>query len=219
MVDPPGAILFTWPYLIALLGGYLIGSLPSGLLVTRLAGVGDIRKIGSGNIGATNVLRTGRKDLAALTLAADVFKGVLPVWLGWRFGQDVAVLAALGAVLGHCFPVWLRFRGGKAVATAAGAVLMLSWPVGLAALAVWLAAVAAFRIASLSALCAAVAGPVAAWVLAYMPLGGQFYSDMQRVQVTAVIGFLLIVRHHANIRRLIAGKEPRIGASAPPDKT
>ena len=219
MVDPVGAFAFSWAFVIAFVVGYLIGSLPTGLLITRLSGLGDIRKIGSGNIGATNVLRTGRKDLAALTLLGDFLKGAIPVWVGWRLGQDIAVLTGLGTVIGHCFPIWLKFRGGKAVATGAGAVIMLSWPVGLVAVAVWAVLAAIFRIASLAGICAAVAAPVAAWYLAYQPLGGRFYSDVQRFEAIAIIGVILILRHHANIRRLLAGKEPRFGASAPPDKS
>lgn len=219
MVEPLGGINFTWPFVAAFLVGYLFGSIPTGLVVTRLAGLGDIRKIGSGNIGTTNVLRTGRKDLAILTLVGDFIKGALPVWLGWQLGQDIAVLAGLGAVIGHCFPIWLKFRGGKAVATGAGALMLLSWPVGLVALIVWLVVAFASRMASLAALCAAIAAPIAAWILASQPLGGHFYSDMQRFQAVCIIGVLLIVRHHANIGRLLTGREPRFGASAPPEKT
>lgn len=218
MVEPLGGIAFVWPYPVALLVGYLFGSLPTGLFITRFAGLGDIRAIGSGNIGATNVLRTGRKDLAALTLLIDLLKGALPVWLAWRLGQDMAVLAALGAVLGHCFPVWLGFKGGKAVATAAGAIIMLSWPVGLAAFAVWLITALIWRMASLAALVASLAGPAIAWFFANQPIGDRYFADVQRFQMIAVIGLIVIWRHHANIRRLLAGQEPKIGASKPDPK-
>lgn len=215
MVEPLGGFAFVWPYPVAFLVGYLFGSLPTGLILTRMAGLGDIRTIGSGNIGTTNVLRTGRKDIAALTLAVDLAKGALPVWLAWRLGQDMAVLAALGAVLGHCFPVWLKFRGGKAVATAAGAILMLSWPVGLLTFCVWLLVAVIWRMASLAAVVACLAAPAIAWFFAGQPIGGHFYADVQRIEIVALIGLIIIVRHHANIRRLIAGQEPKIGASKP----
>src|SRR6187200_2097210 len=150
--------------ILALAVGYLLGSIPFGLLLARLGGKGDIRDIGSGNIGATNVLRTGSKGLAAATLLLDGAKGFLAVWLAWRYLPDGAPLAALGAVLGHCFPVWLRFKGGKGVATMLGVCLGLGWPIGLAYAAVWLAVLAATRISSASGMSAAVAAPIAAAV-------------------------------------------------------
>lgn len=214
MVEPLGGIGFTWPFIAAFLFGYLSGSIPTGLILTRMAGLGDIRAIGSGNIGTTNVLRTGRKDIAALTLLGDALKGAIPVWLGWRLGQDIAVLAGLGAVIGHCFPVWLKFRGGKAVATGAGVLLVLSWPIGLIAVLAWLAVALTTRWASLAAIIASIAASIAAWVLAYQPLDGRYFSDMQRFQMVLIVALLLIWRHHANIRRLLAGQEPRFGASA-----
>lgn len=216
MVEPLGGIQFSWPFGLALLIGYLFGSLPTGLFVTRFAGLGDIRKIGSGNIGSTNVLRTGRKDLALITLIGDVLKGAVPVWFGWRFGQDIAVLAALGAVFGHCFPIWLKFRGGKAVATGGGALIMLSWPIGVVTIIAWLIIAFATRLSSLAALVAVTVATITAWILANYPLGEHYYSDVQRFQAVALIGLLIIVRHHANIRRLLTGQEPRFGAPTPP---
>src|SRR6478735_4596650 len=152
-------------WLLALLLGYLIGSIPFGLLLAMAAGKGDIRSIGSGNIGATNVLRTGSKWLAAATLLLDGAKGFVAVWLAWRYLPAGAPLAALGAVLGHCFPVWLRFKGGKGVATMLGVCLALAWPIGLAYAAVWLAAMAVTRISSVGGMSAALAAPVAAVVI------------------------------------------------------
>ncbi|HEU4651906.1 MAG TPA: glycerol-3-phosphate 1-O-acyltransferase PlsY [Croceibacterium sp.] len=188
-------------WLFALLGGYLLGSIPFGLLLTTLAGKGDIREIGSGNIGATNVLRTGSKGLAAATLLLDGAKGFLAVWLAWRYLPASAPLAALGAVLGHCFPVWLRFRGGKGVATTLGVCLGLAWPVGLAYAVVWLAMLAVTRISSVSGMSAAAAAPIAA-------------STTGRVDfmlALAAIALVVVWLHRENIARLRAGTEPRVG--------
>src|SRR6478752_3155182 len=157
-------------WIVALFGGYLIGSVPFGLLLSKAAGKGDIRSIGSGNIGATNVLRTGSKGLAAATLVLDGTKGFLAVWLAWRYLPDGAPLAALGAVLGHCFPVWLGFKGGKGVATTLGVCLGLAWPIGLAYAAVWLAMLAVTRISSISGMSAVAASPVAAALFGRMDL-------------------------------------------------
>ena len=201
MPDPLGGFAYTWPFLAGALLAYLVGSIPVGLVLTRIAGLGDIRDIGSGNIGATNVLRTGNKTLAALTLLLDVAKGVVPVLAGARFGPDMAVIAAGAAVIGHIFPVWLRFRGGKGVATGVGAVFVLSWPVGLVCLATWLALVAATRYVSLGSTAAAIAAPIAAYWLA----------DAQRAAVMILIAALIVMRHHANIRRLLKGEETKIG--------
>ena len=187
---------------IALIVGYLLGSIPFGLLLTKLAGGGDIRSVGSGNIGATNVLRTGSKGLAAATLLLDGAKGFLAVWLAWRYLPDAAPLAALGAVLGHCFPVWLRFRGGKGVATTLGVCLGLAWPVGLAYAAVWLAMLAATRVSSASGMSAAVAAPIAAAVTGRVEL----------VPVLAAIALVVVWLHRENIARLRAGTEPRVGS-------
>ena len=191
-----------WIYAAAL--GYLLGSVPFGLILTRVFDAGDIRQIGSGNIGATNVLRTGRKGLAAGTLLLDGAKGFLAVWLAWRFLPDVAGFAALGAVLGHCFPIWLRFKGGKGVATTLGVTLGLAWPIGAAYAAVWLVMLAVTRISSLSGMAAAVAAPIAAALLGRLEL----------VPVLAAIAVIVLMLHRANIARLRAGTEPKVGSKA-----
>jgi len=180
--------------------GYLLGSIPSGLLVTRLAGLGDIRRIGSGNIGATNVLRTGSKSAAALTLLLDLAKGWAAVAIARDWGGDAALVAAGAVIIGHMFPVWLGFRGGKGVATALGVLLALAWPVALLGALVWLATAVLFRYSSLAALAAAVGSAVLA----------PFLVDGPTAVVIAGIALLIILRHHANIRRLIAGSESRI---------
>lgn len=191
-----------WPYyLAALLGGYLLGSIPFGVLLTRSAGLGDIRKVGSGNIGATNVLRTGRKGLAALTLAGDALKGTAAVLLGGLAGPETAILAGLGAFLGHCFPVWLKFRGGKGVATYLGVLLGFSWVAVIAACAVWLVTAALSRYSSLSALIATAATPPALFVLGHIELAELFL----------LLTIILWIKHRANIQRLVAGEEGRIG--------
>ncbi len=187
------------PLLAAILG-YLLGSIPSGLLLTRLAGLGDIRRIGSGNIGATNVLRTGNKRAAALTLALDLAKGWAAVVIARCWGEEAALVAAGSVIIGHMFPVWLGFRGGKGVATALGVLIALAWPVALLGALVWLATVVIFRYSSLAALVAAVASAVLA----------RFVVDGLTAAVIAGIALLIILRHHANIRRLIAGSESRI---------
>src|SRR5215469_12768070 len=180
--------------------GYLLGSIPFGLLLARLAGLGDIRQIGSGNIGATNVLRTGSRSAAALTLMLDLAKGVVAVVIAAGWGEDAMLLAAGGAIIGHMFPVWLGFHGGKGVATALGVVMALAWPVALAAALVWLATTLLFRCSSLAALVAAVGGAALA----------PFLADPTTATVIAGIALLIILRHHANIRRLLAGTESRI---------
>jgi glycerol-3-phosphate acyltransferase PlsY len=187
--------------LVAFLGGYLIGSVPFGLILARLAGHGDIRKIGSGNIGATNVLRTGDKRLAAATLLLDMGKGALAVLLARHWGGDAAVVAASGAVIGHLFPLWLGFKGGKGVATALGVLLALSWQAGALACATWLAVAALTRYSSLAALIALAAAPV------YMYL----HSGRREVQFAAGLAILVWARHSGNIARLLSGAEPRIG--------
>ena len=185
--------------------GYLIGSIPFGLLLTRAAGLGDIRRIGSGNIGATNVLRTGNKGLAAATLLLDGLKGAVAVLLAaWFGGHDAVLWAGTGAVLGHAFPVWLGFRGGKAVATSYGVLLAAAWPVGICAGAIWLAVAALARRSSVAALASFALAPILAAVLA----------DATVVKLALAIAVLVFARHHSNIRRLVAGTEPRIGQKA-----
>ena len=188
----------------AALLGYLIGSIPFGLLLTRAAGMGDVRKIGSGNIGATNVLRTGNKGLAAATLLLDLLKGFAAVTIAGQLWGEVAMAFAAGAaVLGHCFPVWLGFKGGKGVATNAGVAFGLAWPVGLAYAFVWLSVLAIFRISSLAGMAAVVAAAAAAPLFGYP----QFFP------VLAAIALLIIYLHRANIARLAKGEEPRVGGS------
>ena len=187
----------------AALGGYLIGAIPFGLILTRLAGHGDIRRIGSGNIGATNVLRTGDRRLAAATLALDMGKGALAVAIASPFGAAAAIAAASGAVLGHLFPAWLSFKGGKGVATALGVLLALHWPVGALACATWLAVAALFRYSSLAALAALAAAPAYAALLA---------TDRRLVGFAAVLALVVWSRHIENISRLLDRTEPRIGA-------
>lgn len=195
--------------LLALAGGYLLGSIPFGLLLTKIAGLGDVRRIGSGNIGATNVLRTGRKDLAALTLLLDGAKGAVAVLIGAQFGPGMAAFAGLGAFLGHLFPGWLGFKGGKGMATFLGVQLAIAWPVGIAACLTWLATAALFRMSSLASLTAAAA----------TPLFSLWLADRERALLALVLAVLVFVRHHENIRRLIAGTEPRIGQGSKSPKT
>jgi glycerol-3-phosphate acyltransferase PlsY len=196
------------PYLAgAIAFGYLLGSIPFGLLFAQAAGAGDVRKIGSGNIGATNVLRTGKRWAALATLLSDGAKGAVAVIVTrvWH-GEAVAVIAALGAFLGHLFPVWLNFKGGKGVATFLGVTLALFWPVGLLALATWAAAAAVWRMSSLSALIAAVLAP-AYMLLFHQPL----YATLE-----IVLACLILYMHRENIRRILDGAEPRIGAKSAP---
>jgi acyl phosphate:glycerol-3-phosphate acyltransferase len=189
-----------WPAIVTFVVAYLIGSIPFGLILTRLAGYGDIRTIGSGNIGATNVLRTGNKFLALATMVLDFVKGVLAVLIGAHYGPDIGVIAGAGVVLGHVFPVWLRFNGGKGVATSGGVVLATCWPVGVLVVAVWIAMVAAIRLSSLAALTACVAAGGLAWLLT---------GPLQAWLITG-IALLVVVRHHENIRRLVRGEENKV---------
>jgi glycerol-3-phosphate acyltransferase PlsY len=181
--------------------GYLLGSIPFGIVVTRLAGAGDIRKIGSGNIGATNVLRTGNKLLAFLTLLGDGGKGSVAVLVGAAFGPVAAAAAGLGAFIGHLFPVWLGFKGGKGVATYLGVLVAFAWPVGLAFALIWLSVAYLTRYSSLAALLAAAATPVI-----FAGLG-----DWLGVGLFTLLTALVFIRHHANLSRLIRGEESRIG--------
>lgn len=191
--------------------GYLLGSIPFGVVLTRMTGAGDVRQIGSGNIGATNVLRTGRKDLALATLLLDAAKGAAALLIArWLFGSELAeALAGGAAFLGHLFPVWLRFKGGKGVATFFGLMLAAHWPLGLVAAAIWLLMAFALRYSSLSALVAAALTPI----IAIVPLPLLGLPTVVPVAVMALFTAVLIfVRHHENITRLMKGTEPRIGA-------
>jgi glycerol-3-phosphate acyltransferase PlsY len=187
----------------ATLLGYLIGSVPFGLILTRLFGAGDLRSIGSGNIGATNVLRTGRKGLAAATLLLDLAKGLVAVLVARAlWGEALTEQAAIGAFVGHCFPIWLMFRGGKGVATTAGICFGLAWPIGAVYAAVWLGILAVTRISSLAGMSAAVAAPIAAWGLGYPG----------HVKALAAIALAVLILHRANIARLMKGEEPKVGS-------
>ncbi|ANT51766.1 glycerol-3-phosphate 1-O-acyltransferase PlsY [Mesorhizobium amorphae] len=188
--------------ILALLFGYLLGSIPFGLLVTRAAGLGDVRKIGSGNIGATNVLRTGNKGLAVATLLLDALKGTAAVLIAARFGPDFGLWAGFGAFLGHLFPAWLGFKGGKGIATYLGVLIGLAWQVALIFAVVWLAVAFLFRYSSLAALVAAVVVPIALYFLSTPQIAGLF----------AVMSLIAIIKHRANISRLLAGTEGKIGA-------
>ncbi len=187
---------------VALLFGYLLGSIPSGVIITRMAGLGDVRNIGSGNIGATNVLRTGRKGLAALTLLGDALKGAIAVLLAARYAPDAALVAGFGAFLGHLFPVWLGFKGGKGVATYLGVLIALAVPGALVFAVVWLVVAAITKYSSLAALVAAVAVPIALWIL-----GAPYVAEL-----FALLTVFVFVKHRANISRLLAGTESRIGS-------
>ena len=187
---------------LAILCGYLLGSVPFGLLLSRLAGLGDIRAVGSGNIGATNVLRTGRKDIAAATLLLDAGKGAVAVLFASQWGWQPSLLAGVAAVVGHCTSPWVGFRGGKGVATGLGILLAWAWPVGVACCAVWLAGALVTKRSSVGSLLAFVAAPIL--MLAFRS------SDL--AVAAAVASLVVIIRHHENIRRLLAGTEPKIGA-------
>lgn len=189
------------PHLVAALLGYLLGSIPFGLLLTKLSGLGDIRAIGSGNIGATNVLRTGRKDLALATLLLDGGKGAVAVLIARLFSEDLTVIAGGAAILGHLFPVWLKFKGGKGVATTLGTLIAANWIVGIGACLVWLIVALVFRYSSLSALIAVAAAPAIALWLGNIPLAW----------LAAFAAMLVWIRHHENIKRLLSGAEPKIG--------
>lgn len=186
----------------ALVFGYVLGSIPFGLLLTRAAGLGDVRKIGSGNIGATNVLRTGNKALAAATLLLDALKGTVAVLIAGHFAPDLAIWAGLGAFLGHLFPVWLGFKGGKGVATYLGVLIGLAWQVALIFAIAWLVMAFLFRYSSLAALTAAVIVPIALYVL----------STPQNAALFVVMSIIVFVKHRENISRLLAGTEGKIGA-------
>ncbi len=202
MPDPISWQLALPTLLAALVFGYLLGSIPFGLLLTRAAGLGDVRKIGSGNIGATNVLRTGNKKLAALTLLLDALKGTAAVLIAGLYGPDQALVAGLGAFLGHLFPVWLGFKGGKGVATYLGVLVAVAWQGALVFAIGWLAVAFITRYSSLAALVAALAVPVALYVLGSVQAAGLF----------VLMSLIVFVKHRANIGRLLSGTESRIGA-------
>jgi glycerol-3-phosphate acyltransferase PlsY len=184
--------------------GYAFGSIPFGLILTRLAGTQDIRGIGSGNIGATNVLRTGRKGLAATTLLCDMLKGTAAVFIAHHFlGKEAAIAAGLGAFLGHLFPIWLGFKGGKGVATYIGVLAAFAWPIALGYGAIWIAVAALSRYSSLSALTATAATPIMLWWFGYRP----------ETQLFLLLSILVFIMHRANITRLFAGTESKIGQS------
>ena len=189
--------------ILALAAGYVLGSIPFGLILTRITGAGDLRSIGSGNIGATNVLRTGRKGLAAATLLLDLGKGFAAVWLTGHLLHGPAALAGFAAIIGHCFPIWLGFKGGKGVATLMGVSLALAWPIGAAYAVVWLGMLALIRISSLAGMSAALAAPIAA-----LAIGAYDFAV-----VLAVLAALVIFLHRANIARLRDGTEPKVGGS------
>jgi glycerol-3-phosphate acyltransferase PlsY len=203
MPHPLGDFSLTWPFLAAAVLAFLLGSIPFGLVLTRLAGYGDIRAIGSGNIGATNVLRTGNKMLALLTLVFDCAKGAVAVLVGAQFGPDMAVISGAAVFLGHLFPPWLGFKGGKGVATAGGVLLAIAWPVGLLAAAAWLVVAFVLRYSSLAALVACAAAVIAGWLL----------TDPQRAELITLIAALVVLRHHGNISRLLRGEESKIKLS------
>jgi glycerol-3-phosphate acyltransferase PlsY len=189
-----------WPYLAAGFVGYLAGSIPFGQILADLAGLGDLRRIGSGNIGATNVLRAGHRGMAAATLLLDGAKGAPAVLLAAIWGSDLALIAGACAVIGHILPVWLRFQGGKGVATTIGVLLAMNWHIGLLVMATWLGAALLMRISSLSAIIALALAPVYAWWL----------GDAKQAALALGLAILVIAMHRANIRRLLAGEEPRI---------
>ncbi len=196
-------------YLIAGICGYMLGSIPFGLVITRLAGLGDIRKVGSGNIGATNVLRTGRKDLALATLLGDSLKAGLAVLVfAAFFNRNIGLIAGAAAFLGHCYPIWLGFKGGKGIATYAGLLGFASWPGFVIGAPVWIGLFALTRISSLSALIAAIC----------VPIGAYFMGETHFViSVLAGLSVLVFWTHRANIARLLKGTEPRFGAQKEPE--
>lgn len=212
---------FAWPYLLgAFVGGYILGSIPFGLVLTRLAGLGDIRKTGSGNIGATNVLRTGHRGLALATLILDGGKGAVAVFIGMEYGPDPMVCAAAGAVLGHIFPIWLGFRGGKGVATTLGTLLAIAPSVGILACLTWLLVALVTRYSSLAALISLALAPALLYLLAQREvyrtisdwgLSDYWIADPQRAEWAVFIAIVVWIRHAGNIRRLLTGRESRIG--------
>ena len=189
--------------LLAAILGFVLGSVPFGLVLTKAAGLGDVRDIGSGSIGATNVLRTGNKGLAAATVLLDAAKGAIPVLLAGHFWPGAEGIAAVAAVAGHCFTPWLKFKGGKGFATAAGVLLAMAWPVMLVCAAIWAATLAISRISSVSSMTTVVAAPIAGWIMGYD----------QVIIPLAAVAVIVLVQHRANIGRLLRGEEPKIGSN------
>jgi glycerol-3-phosphate acyltransferase PlsY len=200
-----------WALAAAAVLGYLLGSIPFGLVLTKAAGLGDIRSIGSGNIGATNVLRTGNKGLALATLLLDGGKGAVAVLVAGLFDPMLAVIAGGGAMLGHNYPVWLGFKGGKGVATALGTLLAIMWPVGALCCLIWLVTALLFRYSSLASLTATAAAPILALALSGVTIFGMVWTDLPRAALALFIAVLVFIRHDGNIRRLLRGEEPKIG--------
>ncbi len=196
--------MFSTTVFFALAFGYLLGSIPFGLLLTRAAGLGDVRKIGSGNIGATNVLRTGNKKLAALTLLLDALKGTAAVLIADMLGPGFGLIAGLGAFLGHLFPIWLGFKGGKGVATYLGVLIAVSWQAALVFAIAWLAVAFILRLSSLAALVASIIVPLFLWAT----------GTVDAAILFAIMSVIVFVKHRANIGRLVAGTEPRIGSKS-----
>ncbi len=206
MIDPLGGPAYWWPFALGLVISYLIGSIPFGVILTRMTGAGDLRSIGSGNIGATNVLRTGRKGLALATLVLDALKGALPVLVAGRFfGPDMAIVAGLGTVLGHCFPIWLKFAGGKGVATAIGVVFMLTPFTGLIVLVLFILIVAITRYVSLASIIAALVSIPTAYLL----------DRVQAAELYVALALIIVLKHRTNLYRLITGTEPKVSLSKP----
>ena len=207
-----GSLSYTWPlYAVALLA-YCLGSIPFGLLLSKVAGKTDPRTIGSGNIGATNVLRAGNKRLAAATLGLDLGKGFVATFAGSLYGPDCSAIAALAVVLGHMFPIWLKFKGGKGVATTFGVIFVLSWPVGLASALIWLLVLRLSGFSSLSALIALISAPGILFILLLFQPG--VFSDLpgtaQNVETFSILTILIIAKHLPNIRRLLTGRESKV---------
>ncbi|MDN3645650.1 glycerol-3-phosphate 1-O-acyltransferase PlsY [Pontixanthobacter aestiaquae] len=190
--------------LCAALLGFALGSIPFGLILTKMAGLGDVREIGSGSIGATNVLRTGNKGLAAATVLLDAAKGAVPVLIAEHFLSGTGGIAAVAAVAGHCFTPWLKFKGGKGFATAAGVLLAMAWPVMLVCAAIWAATLAVSRISSVSSMTTVVAAPIAAWAMGYPEV----------IVPLIAVAIIVLIQHRANIGRLMRGEEPKVGSKS-----
>jgi len=209
-----GAFSYTWPIYLAGVIAYLIGSIPFGLLITRLAGVGDIRTIGSGNIGTTNVFRTGKKLLAITTLILDVFKGIFAVVIAGIYGPDCAVMAGFCVVGGHMFPIWLKFKGGKGVATTFGVIYAFSWGIGILTTVIWVVILLLFRYSSLASIISMPCAPCLLALLLPLQKHGTLPiwlpGQSQHIILFAILAFMVLSRHYGNLRRLLRGEEPVI---------